>query len=140
MTLTEMQAEAWNLAETKGLHADLVDAEPRQTTLVRLALLQTEVTEALQELQEPLLAILKLLLMHQQISLATQRVKKHPLPEAGAALALELADIVIRAGDLAGCLGLDLDAAVTAKMAFNRQRPYQFGTPGAHDAETPISS
>ena len=129
MTLTELQTAAWQLAETKGLHADLDPLAPRQTTMVRLALMQTEVTEALQELTEPLLTLLHLLTLHQQISQATQTVKQHGWPAPGTALATELADIVIRTADLAGILGIDLEAAVTAKMAVNQTRPYRFGTP-----------
>jgi NTP pyrophosphatase (non-canonical NTP hydrolase) len=36
---------------------------------------------------------------------------------------VELADAVIRIGDLAGALGLDLGGAIEEKMAFNAQRP-----------------
>ncbi len=103
--------------------------EPRQTTLVRLALLQTEVTESLQELLDPLLSILKLLEIHRSIALATQQVKRHGLPGATSALGRELADIVIRTADLAACVGVDLDACVTAVMTANASRPYKYGTP-----------
>ncbi len=130
MTLTDMQQEAWRLAEDKGLHSDLQHQEPRHTTMVRLALMHTEVTEALNELTEPLLTLIHLLTLHRQISQATQIVKRRGVTEdSRLALADELADIVIRTGDLAGCLDIDLDAAVTAKMAVNRGRPYKFGTP-----------
>ena len=36
---------------------------------------------------------------------------------------VELADTLIRIGDLAGALGLDLGGAVVEKMAFNQTRP-----------------
>lgn len=39
----------------------------------------------------------------------------------------ELADAVIRIADLAGALGIDLDAAIVEKMAFNENRPYKHG-------------
>ena len=130
MTIHEMQQQAYALAEDKGLHTDLREEEPRQATLVRLALMHTEVTEALNELTEPLLALMHLLMLHRQISQATQIVKKQLLPEARDAFAAELADIVIRTGDLAGCVGVDLQQAIVKKMAFNATRPYQFGTPG----------
>lgn len=39
----------------------------------------------------------------------------------------ELADVVIRIGDLCGYLGIDLEAAVTDKMAYNATRPYRHG-------------
>ena len=37
----------------------------------------------------------------------------------------EMADILIRVGDLAGRLGVDLDLAVDVKMAYNETRPYK---------------
>jgi len=129
MTITEMQREAWHIAETKGLHDDLVTLEPRQATLVQLGLLQTEVSEALEELTEPLEVLIRLLVLHRHISQATQRVKKQRFPDVTEALGKELADIVIRTGDLAGCLGIDLEAAIVQKLQFNATRPYRFGTP-----------
>lgn len=39
----------------------------------------------------------------------------------------ELADIIIRAGDDAGALKIDLEAEVVRKMLFNKTRPYRHG-------------
>jgi NTP pyrophosphatase (non-canonical NTP hydrolase) len=39
----------------------------------------------------------------------------------------ELADIVIRVADLCGLYGIDLDAALEEKMAYNSTRPYRHG-------------
>jgi len=39
----------------------------------------------------------------------------------------ELADIVIRVYDLAGALGIDLDAAIEVKHQYNVGRPYRHG-------------
>lgn len=39
----------------------------------------------------------------------------------------ELADVVIRIADMAGYYGIDLEAAIKAKMAYNRTRPYKHG-------------
>ena len=39
----------------------------------------------------------------------------------------ELADILIRVGDLAAYLGIDLEAEVAMKMAYNRTRPPKHG-------------
>lgn len=39
----------------------------------------------------------------------------------------ELADVVIRVMDLCGAAGIDLEAAVSAKMAFNKTRPHRHG-------------
>lgn len=39
----------------------------------------------------------------------------------------ELADIVIRVADLAGEIGIDLDAVITEKLDFNQSRPHKHG-------------
>lgn len=39
----------------------------------------------------------------------------------------ELADVIIRIADLAGRYGIDLDAAVEAKMRYNATRPHRHG-------------
>ena len=49
---------------------------------------------------------------------------RHPKPEG---VAVELADAVIRIADLCGHLGIDLDAVICAKMAYNEGRPYKHG-------------
>ena len=43
----------------------------------------------------------------------------------------ELADILIRVGDLAEHLGLNLDVAVQKKMEFNKKRAYRHGNKNA---------
>lgn len=42
-------------------------------------------------------------------------------------IAIELADAVIRIGDLCGSLGIDLGHAVEVKMAYNKTRPPMHG-------------
>lgn len=108
MTIAEMQIDAWQTAEDKGFHDGRSGG--RDDTLLRLCLIHTEVSEAAQE------------------------VKRHGT--GGRAVldrvASELADVLIRVGDLAGCLDLDLESAVRAKMAQNRNRPERYGTPAEH--------
>ncbi len=41
--------------------------------------------------------------------------------------ASELADILIRVGDLCGALGIDLETAVRSKMSYNETRSYRHG-------------
>lgn len=45
--------------------------------------------------------------------------------------AVEIADAIIRIGDMAAALGLDLDAVVAMKLAFNRTRPRRHGNKAA---------
>jgi NTP pyrophosphatase (non-canonical NTP hydrolase) len=49
---------------------------------------------------------------------------KHGKPEG---LAVELADAVIRIEDLCGALGIDLDAVIERKIAYNATRSYRRG-------------
>lgn|SRR3990167_1285955 len=51
-------------------------------------------------------------------------VNHHPKPEG---FVVELADVCIRIFDLCGALGLDLEGAIKAKMAYNETRPYRHG-------------
>ena len=129
MTIRELQQQAWQVAEDKGLHHDLDALTPRHATMIRAALIHTEVTEALGELIAPLDAILQLLLIHRDTSAVTQLVKKQAFPEVKDALGVEFADIVIRVADLAAALHIDLQQCIEAKQAYNTQRPYRFGTP-----------
>ncbi len=68
----------------------------------------------------------KLALIHSEASEALEGHRKGLMDEKlphRPAVEVELADLVIRAGDLAGALGLDLGGAIAEKMAYNRNRP-----------------
>lgn len=106
MTILEMQYESWKGAAEKGFHTSLDNFPEREQTLIRLALIHTEVSEA------------------------TQEAKRHGITSSSAdRIAEELADVLIRVGDLAGCLKVDLEEAVVGKLKKNSLRPFKFGTP-----------
>jgi NTP pyrophosphatase (non-canonical NTP hydrolase) len=73
----------------------------------------------------PLAVPAKLCLVHSEISEAMEAHRKglmdDKLPHRQG-IEVELADALIRIGDLAGSLGLDLGSAVVEKMLFNRMR------------------
>lgn len=104
MTIEDLVRESWQTAQDKGFHDDLDKLSPRDASLIRLALIHTEVSEAAQE------------------------IKKRGTGDREA-IGAELADVMIRVADIAGCLGIDLQAATVAKLEANRGRPYRYGTP-----------
>jgi hypothetical protein len=106
---------AWGIAEAKGFHDD--QPIDREAILVRLCLLHSEVSEAVQE------------------------IKRHGMGGTEACLR-ELADVVIRVGDLVGMLGpIDNFAWILCQvMRANLARPDKYGTPGASPTTPPPCS
>jgi len=80
----------------------------------KLALIHSEVSEALEDYRNGDMALGFL------DSDGADAGKPYGLPS-------ELADIVIRVYDLAGALGIDLDAAIEVKHQYNVGRPYRHG-------------
>lgn len=68
----------------------------------------------------------KLCLVHSEISEAMEGARKNLMDDKlphRKMIEVELADAVIRIGDLCGRLGLDIGGAIAEKMAFNANRP-----------------
>lgn len=66
----------------------------------------------------------KLALIHSEVS---EALEAHRNADGIEAVAEELADVVIRVGDLAGYMDIDLENAVLKKMAQNKSRPFLHG-------------
>lgn len=64
-----------------------------------------------------------LALIHSEVSEALEDFRKGNREH----FSEEMADVVIRCLDLCGGMGIDLDAAVAAKLAKNRQRGFRHG-------------
>lgn len=109
MTLREMQEAVHQTAREHGWWDKDSITDPN-VVAAKLALIHSEVSEALEEVR----------------SAGTQAtsISEGGKPEG---FVVELADVVIRIGDLCGALGIDLERAVEAKMAYNRTRPYRHG-------------
>lgn len=87
-----------------GIRADLVEKAIPE----KLALIHSEVSEALEDYRNGA--------MH----------TGHPYGKP-VGFPSELADIIIRVCDLAGALGIDLEAEVARKAAYNETRTYRHG-------------
>ena len=105
MHISDMAIEAFNNSERKGFHkgADNLNIP------TKLALIHAEVSEALED--------------HRDGKIETY------FEESGkpCGFAQELADIVIRVGDLAEMMGVDLEKEVVMKMNYNATRPMKHG-------------
>lgn len=75
----------------------------------------------------------KIALIHSEASEALEAYRRdemaivHELDMKPEGFPIELADIIIRVCDLAAWQGIDLDAAVAEKAAFNECRPWRHG-------------
>src|SRR5690625_78338 len=116
MNIQELQDQAHTHAAGKGFWDDynvtiakcLLDKNPKMVEPVRaafigqkLALIHSEVTEALEEVREGNYA-----------ATHSPGGKPEGLPS-------ELADVVIRVADLCGALGIDLQTTIQEKLAYN---------------------
>ncbi len=105
MKINEMIAAAYEAAKEKGWHQE---GKPFNIP-EKLALIHSEVSEALEAYRnnEPLIWF-----------------EASGKPQG---MATELADVVIRIADLCGKLNIDLEEAISTKMAYNTTRAYRHG-------------
>lgn len=89
------------------------------TIPAKLLLVHSEVSEAVEEYRDD-----KVLGMYPYFAVKDELGKLGTKPVG---FAVELADIIIRVADIAGALGLDLTAAMLAKLEYNKTRPVRHG-------------
>jgi len=111
LTIAALIAESWQTADDKGWH------ELKARTFVEeLALFHSELSEALNEVRDGH-DVREVYYAPEDLSL----VKK---PEG---VPIELADVIIRIADTCKSRGIDLEAALRLKLAFNHTRPVRHG-------------
>jgi len=110
LTLNAMRDQAYATAVEKGWWEE---GQQETRIPVLLCLIHSEVSEALEAWRELPPGNLDHIVYG-----------AHPKPEG---FAIELADIIIRIGDLCGAYNIDLESAVKTKMAFNRTRSHRHG-------------
>jgi NTP pyrophosphatase (non-canonical NTP hydrolase) len=116
MKISEMQQKAYQCSKDHGFHDD----EKNENVGLKLCLIHSELSEALEDFRDA--KSLKELVVpkYKEVGFGTKNIK----PEG---FVSEIADVIIRCGDLAGMLGFDLEKAVEEKMAFNLSRPFKHG-------------
>lgn len=97
MKLCELVERAHRTSRSKGFWKDYDDESP-QHLVTKLALISSEIYEAIEELRD------------------------------GNDISMELADVYIRLFDLTGKLGyIKINKAILDKMTLNEERPYKHG-------------
>lgn len=104
MTIEELMKESWQISYDKGWH------DKPKSLAEDIALMHSELSEALEEVRKGMAP-------NDLYYIGTK-------PEGVPA---ELADVIIRIADCAEQWGMDLDAAIKAKLKYNETRSYRHG-------------
>ncbi len=112
-TMRDLQRMAYATSQSKGWYAGTPDPYDPTWLAARLALIHSEVSEALECVRDG--------------KIATYFEVDRYGNEKPEGLGPELADVVIRVLDLAESLGIDLESEVLRKNAFNRTRKHRHG-------------
>lgn len=109
LTVAELQRESYETARAKGWH-DGDETPPSPIRVIAwMGLICSEAAEAIEDARKGRMVT---------------TIREDGKPEG---IGSEMADIVIRVCDSAGALGIDMEAELRAKLAFNRTRGHRHG-------------
>jgi NTP pyrophosphatase (non-canonical NTP hydrolase) len=122
-TLKQLAANIYNNACVHGWWTMKTTDEPLDPVAripECLALIHSEVSEALEAYRES---------TGERAELAALQWLENPMTKERkpVGFASELADVIIRVLDLTAALGIDIDAAIEQKHAYNKTRPFRHG-------------
>jgi NTP pyrophosphatase (non-canonical NTP hydrolase) len=123
MTITEIMRDAHANAVEKGFWE-----EPVRTFGDQIALMHSELSEALEEFRDHGASSIDCVYTHVEID--PHNMKKIFVLEKGKKLegvAVEFADVIIRIADTCEHYGIPLEFAIEKKMDYNRTRPHKHG-------------
>lgn len=116
LSISQIQQDSFETARSKGWHDDS-DPVSKYKFPALLALIDSEVAEALEEFRNG----------HAPTEIYYELPKKDGDLPKPAGVPVELADVIIRIGDLCGVYGIDLEEAIKIKLAYNKSRPQRHG-------------
>jgi NTP pyrophosphatase (non-canonical NTP hydrolase) len=108
LTVAGLVHTAHATAKAKGWH-DTADPSSPTQVLAWLALLHSEVSEAVEDVRRGMMA---------------EGVREDGKPVG---FVTEMADVAIRWADMLGAMGIDIEGAIRRKMAFNATRSHRHG-------------
>lgn len=114
MTINQLVIDSHENSKAHGFWDDLDDIPLGFIISTKLALVHSEISEALEEVRN-------------SDTLDSLTQKRYTESGKLEGLGSELADAIIRIADLAGYLGIDLEAVIDEKAAYNRGRPFKHG-------------